>query len=208
MANVHGIQLARGEELVREYRATQLERPRTEGYLLVTNRRVVFTGEAVGLTGSSILVQECQIPDVSGISAYSGVGINIASLIVAAVLALAGIWLGSSVFWLLWLLVVPALWIGYRVFQSRGRTFALVVQSRSSQQSPVALWTTEATSRFGLTGGHAAQAAVAGPGPDAERLFTELGALILDLQAEGDLAVERWRQTPSGEGATRLEAGA
>lgn len=32
----------------------------------------------------------------------------------------------------------------------------------------------------------------AGPAQDTERMIRELGALVLDIQAQGDLAAERW----------------
>ena len=40
-----------------------------------------------------------------------------------------------------------------------------------------------------------AQALDAQPGPDAEALIKELGALIHDIQTLGDYGIERWKHT-------------
>ena len=44
------------------------------------------------------------------------------------------------------------------------------------------------------------------PGQDSDRLITELGALILDLQTRGQLAADYWTTAPARGGAARSRA--
>lgn len=186
----HGVRLAEEECVVKEYRATTLARPKADGFLVVTNRRLLFIGEGRAMAGRSILIREVHLPDVSGITSYYGKGLSIAYLIfaAAAIMVIIGIAHASSLLYAL--LILPA-WLIWWALTKHGRTILLIVHSRAMDQSPVAVVATE--SRFSLLGRHAARAVAASPGPDAEVMVSEIGALVLDLQTRGNLAVEAWR---------------
>ena len=86
MEYVNGIALADGEKVIRKYEASVLRKPKSKGYLIATNRRLIFSGEGSGITGRSILVREVKIDQVSGIESYFGKGWSIAKLIFAIIL--------------------------------------------------------------------------------------------------------------------------
>jgi hypothetical protein len=154
------------------------------GYLVVTNRRLLFVGERHAMAGRSILIREVHLPDVSGVSSYCGKGLCIACLIAAAILVIMIIALAHISSFVYILLIFPA-WLAWRAVKNT--TVLLIIHSRSMDQSPVAL--VAARSRFSFVG---ATAVVVRPGPDIELLVSEIGALILDLQTRGNLAVEAW----------------
>lgn len=88
---------AEGEKLVRTYLATTLSSRllglRADGYLLVTNLRVIFYATGASRTGQSILQSEVPVADVSGISCYKGNYFSWKNLFVAIVLS----WVVGSV---------------------------------------------------------------------------------------------------------------
>jgi hypothetical protein len=67
---------AEGEAVVRTYHTTSLSSGllglKAEGFLTVTNLRVVFYGFGSAFAGPSILHSEVPIADVSGITSYKG----------------------------------------------------------------------------------------------------------------------------------------
>ena len=200
----HGVRLAEGECVVKEYWATTGRTwwSKVDGYLVVTNRRLLFVGEGNTKVGRSILIREVHLPDVSGVSSYYGKGLCITCLIIAAILGFVIIpQLASFLFvvarihsgyilLLLLPLIILSVWLVWKAIR---KTISLIIHSRSGDESPVALVAAQ-SKRFPFAGAHAAQAVVAGPGPDAELLVSEIGALILDLQTRGNLAVEAWRR--------------
>lgn len=195
MEFIHGVAMADGEQVVREYKVTRMDRPKADGYLAVTNRRLIFASEAQGIAGRSALVRETHIPDISGLTGYIGKGLSIGRVILIVILALIGIALGSA-FWPLFVFLAIPAYMAWRLLSSPGTEIILVVHARGQSESPVALVAEQATGMFGLFGGHARLAGVVlGPGPDAERALQEIGALVLDLQSSGDMALERWVKT-------------
>jgi hypothetical protein len=194
VALVHGVMLADDERVVREYRATKMDRPKADGYLIVTNRRIIFASESQGLAGRSALVRDVQIPDVSGTTAYVGKGLSIGRVILIAILALVGLGLGL-IFWPLFVLLAIPGYMTWRLLASPGQEIVLVIHARGQSESPVSIVAEQASGLFGLFGSHSRLAGVVlGPGPDAERAIQEIGALVLDLQAMGNVALEHWNE--------------
>lgn len=78
---------AEGETTARTYHCTTLRSRllnlKAEGYLIVTNKRVVFHATGSSYTGDSILQSEVPIEDVSGLTCYSGGYFSISHLLVA-----------------------------------------------------------------------------------------------------------------------------
>lgn len=192
MESARGVVLSDGEVVVKEYCATRLDKPKTDGFLVATNRRILFVGEAKGIAGNSFLIRETQVQDISGTTGYIGKGLSISKVILIIVLAISFFAMGgiSPVFYLLEVLPIYMVW---KMFQSPGKQFVLVIHARNSQASPLALQAEESTGFLGLFGGHAKYAAVSGPGADAEAAIREIGALVLDLQSMGDLAIDKWQ---------------
>lgn len=72
---VHGVSLAESEHVIRDFNVTRMERPKADGHLLITNRRIIFASEASGpLGGRSALLREVHLQDVAGITGYLGKG--------------------------------------------------------------------------------------------------------------------------------------
>jgi len=200
--NTHGVVLANGEQPVREYRVTRMERPKGDGYLLVTNRRLLFVSEAQGVAGHSVLIRETHLPDISGVTGYVGKGLSIGRIILIALLTFFFIGWGFLYRPLFLMLVLPA-YLAWRLWKSQGKEITLVIRARGQSESSVALVARQNTGIFGLFvglfGSHSPLAGVIlGPGPDAERAIQEIGALVLDLQTLGDVALERWAKAEGG----------
>jgi len=68
------VTLSENEVKVKTYHCTTLKRPRGEGYLTVTNKRVVFHAYGTSAQGQSKLVSEVPIETVSAIRTYYGSG--------------------------------------------------------------------------------------------------------------------------------------
>ncbi len=188
-SRTHGLRLAPEEVLVKEYQATRLLSPRAAGFLLVTNQRVIFVGEGAAWRGSSIIVREVHLPDVSGVSSYYGAGIHFGLLVAGIVSTLIVLGLMTREPLLALLLVVPALLFWWAV-KAKGKTIVMSIYTRAQSESPIAFAAQK--SRFAMLRFDAVRAVIAEPGPDAELVIREIGALILDLQTRGNLAVESW----------------
>lgn len=192
MTLVHGVVLSENEQIVREYRITRMERPKADGYLVVTTRRVIFASEAQGMAGHSVLVRDIQIADVSGVTGYVGHGLSVGRVIFIVILSLIGLALGFA-FWPLFVVLALPAYMIWRLMSSPGTEIILVIHARGQSESPVSLVAEKASGLFGLFGSHARLAGVVrGPGPDAEKAIQEISALVLDLQSLGDVALEHW----------------
>lgn len=209
MDEIRGIILADGETVVREYEATYMENPRKEGYLIATNRRLIFCGEAKGMAGSSMIVKDVKIEHVTGIHAFISGGKNLRQIIGIIFLAILFIILGQVVsdLYLPELttlfytgLIFPG-FMAYKLINNPLKTSMLSMVVMADNQTPSSVSVTAAASgnfissllsRPGFDGSHAALSVAAGPGRDTVEMIKELGALVLDIQAQGEYAVKRW----------------
>lgn len=212
MEYIHGIALAEGEKVVRKYEASVLKKPKSKGYLIATNRRLIFSGEASSMTGKSILVREVKIDQVTGIESFFGKGWSIAKLIFAIILTIAFLFMynmaknpfsddmGFEVVFLLGL-AWPAYLI-YKMITNPGNQMALQVIATSQTPSAIGVAVEQGTGllgtlfgSLGLGGSHAwMSVTAAGPGKHTEVMVRELGALVQDIQVMGDHAIEKWQQ--------------
>ncbi len=82
---------AEGESTVRTYRCTYYKSKllgiQTDGYLGVTNKRLIFLASGNSTTGRTILQSEVPIADVSGINSFKGTYFSILLLVGALILA-------------------------------------------------------------------------------------------------------------------------
>ncbi|MED4139332.1 zinc ribbon domain-containing protein [Priestia megaterium] len=210
MNYVNGLALADGERVIRKYEASVLKKPKSNGYLIATNRRLIFSGEASGVSGRSLLVREVKIDQVSGIDSFYGRGWSIGKLVLAIILIVVFIFLsqmansmylsGLSTF-LLFGLLWPAFLI-YKMITNPGNQMALQIIASNQSPSAIGVSVEQGTgvlgslfSSLGLGGNHAWMAvAAAGPGRHTETMVRELGALIQDIQVMGDHAIEKWNE--------------
>lgn len=89
---IHGVLAsAEGEDTVRTYHCTTLSSRllslKAEGYLVITNKRIVFYASGSSYGGSSVLQSEVPIADVSGISSYKGTYFSLGRLLTALIVS-------------------------------------------------------------------------------------------------------------------------
>lgn len=192
--------LSENETLIRAYEASALKTPKATGYLVATNRRLMFIGESSGVIGASILHREVNMAHITGLYAYYDTGKSFGKLVFAAVLALIFLMLGFAFPPLFLGLAWPA-YLFYQFFQYRNAQMQVNILADGTQNSPIAFGQIEdgglinrLMSWFGASGNNAWMSVIAGPGRDAATLVHELGALVLDIQTLGDHAVEKWSQ--------------
>lgn len=221
------IALGDGEKVWRSYAVTQFPRPRIfgkrvarhrgSGNLYVTDARVMFfaTYERRGGRKRSIVLQETQVGQVTGVTAFVSRSVSLWTLIVVGLIALLGLVAladGSKGDGILLLLIAG--FGAFLISQGLGNrgNVGVRIHSSSSQVSPLGFGELGDGSRSGrlraiiesLLGPFgqllstaagpqdASDLLVALPGPDAERVVLELGALIADLQSKGSLAGTHW----------------
>lgn len=198
--------LADGETLIRSYEASHLDHPKATGYLIATNRRLMFIGESSGAIGESVMHREVNIVHVNGLYAYYDTGKSFGILIFAAILTLIFILLAfaSPVF------IVGLLWPAYIVYKfftnptGRNAQMQVAIMADGAQSSPISFGQineggllSRIMGLFGASGNNAWMSVIAGPGRDAAVLVRELGALVLDIQTLGDHALEKWNERPA-----------
>lgn len=283
---------AEGEKMVRTYLATTLSSRllslQADGYLLVTNLRVIFYATGASRTGQSTLQSEVPVADVSGISCYKGnyfswkhlltaiflsfvIGFTANAVVTGTVLTLfvrdindqgfrgpeqissgfaslqaiywitaiictiasfridrARVWrsviaatgaffaasAGStgmlataissfdrpnndgSLSWLVNILILAivlyTVWCYY--WYAVRETMSIAIASKGGASTPIAI---AGISSFGMYNTAAFRALFAEPGPGAEKMIRELGALITDIQMLGEHAMSKWNPKPN-----------
>jgi hypothetical protein len=187
--------LAKEEKVVNTYHCSKLRFPSCDGYLSVTNRRVIFHGYANG--GGSRIVDEVQLDSVSGLSTFYGGKLKVAQLITGIIMACVSIWLlaqaaRDSLFntqiLLTWLAVVLLCVAAFLLITCYRQMFFLKVYSSKANGSPIAIG-----EGYGGFGGNGAVFTVtASPTGETDAMMRELGALISDLQRMGDYGAADW----------------
>lgn len=208
------IALGDGESVWREYAVTRLKRrEQGEGKLYVTDSRVIFLAKARGRGSgrASTLIQETKLEHITGLSAYVSRKVSLlwfATTVILGLAALLQLVRGSTTsFIVLALLTAGAVYSLIRGAAQRG-SFGVSIHAASSQASPIVFGLADDSgsggplrstlrnfvgSLFGLLGAPTAFDVLEGiPAEDAERVISELGALIIDLQSKGSLASGRW----------------
>ena len=168
------VNFAEDEVKVREYLCSNMNFPKTRGILTVTNKRVLFRGKALNYDIS----QEVQLKNVSAIQTYHGRNINI-----------LGILLGIL---LVFLFPIVGLIIGALIiYLATRKIFILSVISSQSKVAPISIgilpkgiFTTFSEKLLNMGASKV----------DSDIIVNELGALILELQTQGDMAIEKWKR--------------
>ncbi|GMK41941.1 hypothetical protein PCCS19_50000 [Paenibacillus sp. CCS19] len=202
MKMVQGIVLADNEVVIRQYEASALDVPKAEGFVIVTNRRVIFTGSSQSITGSGLIIRDAKIDSVTGVMAGLMRHRSFKLLIFGAILGLIGLIMtinnSSIISWLM--LVVGAICI-YNGLRSKG--ILMYISILGAQTSSALSVTVEKSTLFSRVKGNDALMTVtaAGPGRNTEQMLRELGALIQDVQIMGDHALDKWRNIPMTSGS-------
>jgi hypothetical protein len=184
------------------------------GTLYVTNARIIFYAKAKGrgTQRESQLLQQTRLNDITGVAAYVSYRISLGLMVLTAVftLGLLAALLTKVVIWIIIdALVVAACILMITGGRSRRGGAGVTISSASTETSPINFGSF-ASRRGGLLrvllGPFAVffrtytafDVAFGAPGEDSDRVITELGALILDMQQRGNDALERWGVTEPG----------
>ena len=174
--------LAEGEVIVKKYNCANIRG--TNGYLTVTNKRLMFSS-----VGSSNLNQEVPLSSVSGLTCYRGTNTSWPIVIIGGLLAFIGLFTlftgsdGAA-------LGIIGLAIGaLLVYNGIQTAFMIAVYAKDVQVSPIVVG--GGTKSF--IGNSALIAVASKPTPETNKMLSELGALVQDLQSMGDLAIEKWK---------------
>lgn len=189
---INKIKYSDDEKLIKTYCCSIMSCPYGKGYVLVTNKRVIYTG----ITKKSRFVNEMSIKDVSGINTMYGKRIKLTRLLFGIMFTIIGI---SSII----LSYKQSLQIGVEVFDyalnilfwigtilsltSKKKCFKLAIYSSQAMGTPINVTTIKSDTHnamFSLS---------AEPTNETDKMMCELGALIHDIQTMGDNAIEKWR---------------
>jgi hypothetical protein len=191
----------------------RLSRSTGTGTLFVTNARVLFYASYERRGGKrSTLIQETQVENVTGLSAFVSRSFSLLAVFILLILGLSGLEalkheaVGEA--FVLLLLCGVGVYLMTQGYGQRG-SVGVAIHSGSSEKSPLNFGLIDdrrsgfsAVLRsllgpfsrliFGAGGQNAFDLLIAPPGPDAEQVVQELGALIGDLRSKGGLAGTHW----------------
>ncbi|MGC9167124.1 MAG: hypothetical protein ACP5GR_05740 [Thermoplasmata archaeon] len=201
MAQIYrGIQLAEGEQLIREYNVGFLKKrfkPKINLSLVVTNRRIIEVGESRKIGGKALLMSDVQIQDVAGFNAILAGGFQILLLIVGILLFIIGIGIiFSNNGIIIGIVGIIGVLIGFILvivaIVGRGKMLILNIRSRSTQGTPISISVTSTKRGPSLEAIGLGRNVYIKPGPDAEKVIRELSSLIMDLQSDPESALKKW----------------
>jgi hypothetical protein len=178
------VQLSENEMKIKTYHCSTLKRPSGDGYLTVTNKRVVFHGYGA----SSRFVSEVPIETVAGISTYYGKGWKLPFIILGVICSFAffgTLSLGNG-FLAIITLGIAALFF----FLARNVSYNLSVFSTGGSSTPINIG--NGTLGTMIMGQGAALTVVASPTSETEKMMDELGAIVMDFKTMGDHAIDKW----------------
>ncbi|SDD47461.1 hypothetical protein SAMN05428987_4882 [Paenibacillus sp. CF095] len=202
MNMVRGITLAENEIVIREYEASALYVPKGEGYVIVTNRRVIFTGNSESVAGTGLIIRDAKIDTITGVMAGLVRHRSFKMLIFGAIIGLLGLIMTMNNSTLIsWILLIIGSIMVYFGLKSKGVLMHInIFGAQSSSALSVAV---EASTLFSRVTNNQALMTItaAAPGRHTEQMLRELGALIQDVQVMGDMAIEKWKDIPMTEGS-------
>ena len=85
------MRMSEGEVIIKTYHCTVWKFPRGDGFLTITNKRVIYHGAGKSFTGRSRMLQEVNIDTVNGFSTFYGRGLNIYLFIAGILVSLSAI---------------------------------------------------------------------------------------------------------------------
>ena len=179
--------LSEGEQVVKSYNCANVRFPRCNGYLTVTNKRVIFHASAA----TSNINKEVQLESVSGLDCYTGTNINFFGILIALAEFLGSIvmanatYRGGGKYVFIGLLIAAVI-----TYLSIQKTYFLKVFSSKANNSPISL----GAGVRNLAGNEALYTLRCRATNETTAMVMELGALISDLQTLGDHAIDKWKK--------------
>ena len=188
---ITGIKLVKDEKMVRTYHCTTYGLIRKkEGYITVTNKRVIF--ESVDTT--SRVANEVVLDGVTGFRNYYGLSISPALLVTAFILGMSAVSLfgmgfdfyGGNPF--IFPSIIMLMIAGACGFFAFKRSVVVSVFSSKASGTPICV----GESPRSMIGNGALYTMVGKPTEDTGTMIREIGAMVQDLQTRGDHAIEDW----------------
>ena len=190
MQKIGGFVLAENEIVIKSYLCALLgsglfvNRTNT-GYLIVTNQRVLYEGK----DNRSRIAMETPIETVGSIRAYNGVNFNTTLILIGAILVIYGLFSMSNRSVLTGFLAlitgVILLIMSYR------KAYMLSIYSNSVSSSAITVGEGPKT----VFGNEAFYTLNAAPTSETNKMMSEIGALIKDVQTLGNRAIEKWQNS-------------
>ena len=198
------------EQVIRHYHCTEMVLPRCDGYLAITNKRLIFHGLAgEGALDSFIqmllggrkkggtsephsrIVSEIDIKTISGVASYYGRNTNMIMLLIGCAMILASlILMFGNPFVEPTIIGIAVLALGaWLIYKSRRKTFFLNILSSASESA------FSIGAGIGNFGGLKPVLALIGcPTDETDEMMREIGAIISDINELGDMASELWAE--------------
>lgn len=179
-----GFELSQGEVEVRTYHCTTSDEHKGDGYVTVTNKRVIYHGHGA----TSFMYNEVHLNKITGLKSYFGKGYNKKQIPYVIALVLIGLFLILGFYE--YKMGIGALIIAASILMSsREASYHFAVCAQGSK-SAVQIGFMQNTNR--LTGQGAKLSIRARATNESRKMMSELGAIILDFQSIGDQALKKW----------------
>ncbi len=175
--------LMENEVVVQNYQCCDLVLPRVEGFLTATNQRLIFHASG----GNSQVNQSVAIESIGGIDAFYGMQLKWGLIIFGIIFILSSFSLFRATYSALAGLILLVIG-GFMLYRGIRRCFYLSIYSKTQPGSPISI----GEGAKGLLGSSALYSLRCQPTTDTDRMITQIGAVIKDIQTLGDLAVEKW----------------
>lgn len=172
------IKLSEGEKLVKKYHCAEMTFPTSKGHLYVTNKRVIFQGRG----SNRRAVDDVPLDAVGGISGSYGRTLIIQHLVIGIVVLIAAAAIAnlSGAAGALGMAIAAAL-----LYLSYPQTFCINIYSSKAGNCPISVGGKNQS--FGQSFSLKSELT-----SETDIMLSELGAMIVDLQTMGDLAIEKW----------------
>lgn len=177
--------LSEDEVIVKHYHCASVKLPNSDGFLTVTNKRVIFHASDPGEI--SRICFEVLLDSVSGISCLIGQNIKAGRLVFAILITLFSFSLFKDSTFLGIILILLGFILAISACKA---TYSLKIYSSKANGSPINLG--EGATSF--VGNSSIYSISCKPTPETKVMIKELGAIIIDLQTLGDHAIEKWNK--------------
>ena len=189
---VGGVVLAENEKVIRRYlcayiRSGFFSTNENKGYLTITNQRVLFEGK----DRRSRICMETPIDSVGSVFAYRGNNISVLKMIIGIAFALGGLGLLSSDIRGFMKVVIAFILLGIGAFiclKSFRKAYMLSIYSSANAGTAILV----GEGPKSAIGNDAFYTLEAAPTEQTNRMMSEIGAVIHDVQMLGDGAIDKW----------------
>ena len=202
---VSGVSFSAGEKLLKNYHATHMTFPSCEGYIMVTNKRIIFRGEG-GVIINNFVMDEVNIDSVSGFSSFCGSRYIWWRIIAGILMVIYGLFniygtsynpfFGYSSSSFSFTALAAIIIGGALCYFGHRYIFSLIVFSSQANGGPINIG--EGMSGSGgfidiLFGKTAIYSVIGRPTDETSKMVNEIGAIVRDIQTlDEDTVFKKW----------------